>query len=155
MSIDITLLTKVPIVKAMIFPVVMYGCESWSIRKAELQRTDAFELWCWRRLLRIPWTLPCKEIKLVNTKGNYSWIFIGRADAKAPILWPPNMKNWLTGKDPDAGKDWRQKVRRGQQSWDSWMASLTQWTWICTNFKNSGRRKEPGLLQSMEKSDMT
>ena len=85
---DITLLTKVPIVKAMIFPVVMYGCESWSIRKAELQRTDAFELWCWRRLLRIPWTLPCKEIKLVNTKGNQSWIFIRRTDAetKAPTL---------------------------------------------------------------------
>ena len=85
---DITLLTKVPIVKAMIFPVVMYGCESWSIRKAELQRTDAFELWCWRRLLRIPWTLPCKEIKPVNTKGNQSWIFIRRTDAetKAPTL---------------------------------------------------------------------
>ena len=85
---DITLLTKVPIVNAMVFPVVMYGCESWSIRKAELQRIDAFELWYWRRLWRILWTLLCKEIKPVNTKGNQSWIFIRRTDAetKAPTL---------------------------------------------------------------------
>ena len=67
---DITLLTKVHIVRAMVFPVVMYGCESWTINKAELQRIDAFELWCWRRLLESPWH--CKEIKPVNPKGNQS-----------------------------------------------------------------------------------
>ena len=94
---DITLLTKVQIVKAMVFPGVMYGCESWTIRKAEHWRIDAFELWCWRRLLRVPWT--AKEIQPVNPKGNQSWIFIGRTDAEAeaeaPLLWPPNAKNWL------------------------------------------------------------
>ena len=81
----ITLLTKVCLVKAMVLPVVMYGCESWSIKKAEHWRIDAFELWCWRRLLS---PLDCKEIKAVNTKGNQSWIFILRTDveAEAPIL---------------------------------------------------------------------
>ena len=83
----ITLPTKVCLVKAMAFPVVMYECESWTIRKAEHQRIDAFELWCWRRLWRV---LDCKEIKPVNPKGNQSPIFIGRTDAEveASILWP-------------------------------------------------------------------
>jgi len=75
--------------------------------KAECQRIDAFELWCWTRLLRVPWT--AREIKTVNCKENQSWIFIGRTDAEAetPIIWPPVAKNWLIGKDPDAGKDLR------------------------------------------------
>ena len=105
---DITLPTQVHPVKVMVFPVVMYGCKSWTIKKAECQNTDAFELWCWRRLL-VP--LDCKEIKPVNPKGNQFWIFIGRTDAKAeaPILWPPDVKNWLIRKDRDAEKDWRQE----------------------------------------------
>jgi len=103
---DITLATKVCLVKAMFFPVLVYGCESWTIKKAECWRTDAFDLWCWRRLLS---PLNCKEIQLVNHKGNQSWIFIGRTDDEAyiPILWPPEAKNWFIGKDPDASKDWR------------------------------------------------
>ena len=94
----------------MIFPVVMYGCEIWTIKEAE-QRIDAFELWCWRRLLRVPWT--AKEIKPVNPKGNQPWIFTGRTDAKpkTPILWPPDAKNWLIGQDPDAGKNWSQEEK--------------------------------------------
>ena len=89
---DITLLTKVHLVKAMVFPVVMYGCESWTIKKAECQRIDAFELWCWRTLES---PLDCKEIQPVYPKGNQSWKFIGRTDAEAetPILWPPDTKN--------------------------------------------------------------
>ena len=85
---DITLPTKVHLVKAMVFPVVMYGCESWTPKKAEHQRIDAFELWCWRKLLESP--LDCKEIQPVNPKGNQSWIFIGRTDveSEAPIIWP-------------------------------------------------------------------
>ena len=84
--------TKVHLVKAMVFPVVMYGCESWTIKKSEHRRIDAFELWCWRRLLRVPWTA---RRSTVHPKGNQSWIFIGRtdADAETPILWPPNVKN--------------------------------------------------------------
>ena len=90
---DITLSTKVHLVKVMVFPVVMYGCESWTIKKAECRRIDAFELWCWRRLLRIPWT--CKEIQPVHPKGDQSWVFTGRTDVEAetPILWPPDAKN--------------------------------------------------------------
>ena len=90
------------------FPVVIYGCKSWTIKKAEHRRIDAFELWC-RRTLESP--LDCKEIQLVHPQGDQSWIFIGRTDAEAPILWPPDMKNWLNGKDPDAGKDWRQEEK--------------------------------------------
>ena len=92
----------------MVFPVIMYGCESWTIKKAERQRIDAFELWCWRKLLS---PLDCKEIKPVHSKRNQSWIFIGRTDAEAetPVLWPPDAKSQLIRKDPDAGKDWRQE----------------------------------------------
>ena len=110
---DITLPTKLHLVKAMVFPVVIYGCESWTIKKAEHWRIDDFELWCWRRLLRV-FSQDSKEIQLVHPKGDQSWVFIGRTDVEAetPILWPPDVKNWLTGKDPDAGKDWRQ-VEKG------------------------------------------
>ena len=109
---DITLPTKVRLVKAVVFPIVMYGCESWTTEKAESQRIDAFELWCWRRLLRVPWTVRRSNQSILN-KGNQSWIFIGRIDVetKTPILWPPDAKNWLIWKEPDAGKDWRQEEK--------------------------------------------
>ena len=108
---DITLPTNVHLVKAMVFPVVTYGCESWTIKKDESRRIDAFELWCWRRLLRVPWTArKSNQSILKEISPNYA--FIGRTDAEAPILWPPDGKNWLTGKDPDAGKDWRQEEKR-------------------------------------------
>ena len=105
---DNTLPTKVCLVKAMVFPVVMYGCESWTIKKAECRRIDAFELWCWRRLES---PLDCKEIKPAHPKGNQSWIFIVRTDTEAEtaILWPPDVKNCLIWKDPDAGHDWSQE----------------------------------------------
>ena len=117
---DITLPTKVHLVKAVVFPVVMYGCESWTVNKAEHRRIDAFELWCWRR------PLDCKEIQLVHPKGDQSWVFIGRTDAEAetPILWPPDAKNWLIGKDPDARKDWRWeekgKTKDEMVRWHHW-----------------------------------
>ena len=106
---DITLPTKVHLVKGMVFPVVMYGCESWTIEKADCRRIDFFELWCWRRLLRVPWTAR----RTSSPKGDQSWVFIGRTDAEAetPILGPPEVKNWLIGKDPDAGKDWGQEEK--------------------------------------------
>ena len=108
---DITLLTKVHPVKAMVFPVVMYGCESWTIKKAECERIDAFELWCWRRLLRVPWTARRSNQSILKGVHWKSWVFTGRTDAEAetPILWPPHAKNWLIWKDPDAGKEWRQE----------------------------------------------
>ena len=103
---DITLLTKVCLVKAMVFPEVMYRYESWTIKKAECWRIDAFELLCLEKTLWSP--LDCKEIIPVNPKGNQCWIFTGRtgAETEAPKLWPPAAKSWLIGKNPDAGKDW-------------------------------------------------
>ena len=108
---DTTLPTKVHLVKAMVFPVVMYGCESWTIKKDEWW-IDAFRLWNWRRLLRVPWTARRSNQSILK-EINQPWLFIERTDAeaKAPILWPPDVKSWLTGKDPDAGKDWRQKEK--------------------------------------------
>ena len=105
---DITLPTKVGLVKVSVSPVVMYGCESCTIKKAEHQRIDAFELWCWKRLLRVPWSARRSN---QFPKGNQSWMFIGRTDAEAvtPILWPPDSKSWLIWQDPDAGKDWRRE----------------------------------------------
>ena len=94
----------------MVFPVVMYGRESWTVKKAEHWRIDAFELWCWRRLES---PLDCKEIQPVHSEGDQPWVFIGRTDAKAktPVLWPPHAKSWLIGKDSDAGRDWGQEEK--------------------------------------------
>ena len=92
-STDITLPTKVHLVKAMVFPVVMYGCESWTVKKAERRRIDAFELWYWEKTLESP--LDCKEIQPVHSEGDQPWDFFGRNEAKAetPVLWPPDSKN--------------------------------------------------------------
>ena len=89
----------------------MYRCESWTIKKTECWRIDSFELWCWRILLRVPWTQGDQTSQ--SWFGNQSWIFIRRTDAEAETskLWPPDVKNWLTGKDPDAGKDWGQEEK--------------------------------------------
>ena len=122
---DITLLTKVCLVEAMVFPVITYRCESWTIKKAEHRRTDASELWCWKKTLESP--LESKEIKPVNLKGNQCWIFIGRTDAEAeaPILRPPDVKSQLVGKDPGAGRDWGQEEKRVTENemvgWDHWL----------------------------------
>ena len=122
---DITLSTKVRLVIAMVFLVITFGCESWTIKKEECQRIDAFELWCWRRLLKSP--LDCKEIKPAHPKGNQSWIFIGRTDAEAEtlILWPPDAKNRLIRRDPDAGQDWRQEEKGMTEDemvgWHHWL----------------------------------
>ena len=118
---DIILPTKVHTVNCMVFPVVMYGCESWTIKKADLWRTDAFELWCWRRLL------DCKEIKPVNLNGNWSWIIIRRTDAEAeaPINWPRDVKSQLIRKDAGPGKDWRQEEKGTTEDeivgWHPWL----------------------------------
>ena len=91
----------------MVFPVVMYGCESRTVKKAKCRRIDAFELWCWRRLLRVSWTVMRSNQSILKEVSPGHW----RTDAKAetPILWPPHVKSWLTGKDPDARRD------RGQE----------------------------------------
>ena len=104
---DITLPTKVHIIKAMVFPAVMYGCESWTIKKAKRRRIDAFELWCWRRLLRVPWTARISNQSILN-KINPEYSLDG--------LWSFDTKSWLIWKEPDAGKDWRQKEKRAAEA---------------------------------------
>ena len=102
----------------------MYGCESWTT-EAWVLRIYSFELWCWRRLFRVPWRT--RRSNQVNPKGNQPWIFIGRAgsEAEAPILWPPDVKSWLTGKDPDTGKDWGQEEKQVTEDemvgWHQWL----------------------------------
>ena len=131
---DITLPTKVRLVKAMGFPVVMYGCKSWTIKKAECWRIDAFELWCWRRLLRVPWTakrwnhpkgsiLKVSILKEISPESSLEGLTL---KLKLPtILWPPDAKNWLTETDPDAGKDWRQEEKGMTEDemaeWHHWL----------------------------------
>ena len=108
---DITLPTKVHLVKAMVFPVVMYGCESWTIKKAECWRIDALELWCWRRLLRVPWTVRRSNqsiLKEISPEYSLEGLML---TLKTPIVWPPDAKDWLIWKDPDAGKDWWQEEK--------------------------------------------
>ena len=119
----ITLPTNARLVKAIVFPAVMYGCESWTVKKAEGRRIDAFELWCWRRLFESP--LDCKEIQPVHSKGDQSWVFFGRNDAKteSPVFWPPHAKSQLIGKDPDAGRGGGRR-RRGQQRM-RWLDGIT------------------------------
>ena len=119
---DITLPTKVCLVKAMVFLVVMYGCESWTIKKAEHQRTDAFKLWCWKRLLRVLWTARRSNQSILK-EMSLEYSLEGLMLKLKPILWPANMKSWLTGKDPDAGKDWRSEERGCQRM--RWLDGIT------------------------------
>ena len=120
---DITLPKNVHLVKATVFPVGMHGCESWIIKKAERWRIDAFELWCWRRLSRVPWTARRSNQSILK---EISWIFIGKTDAEAetPILWPYD-ENWFIWKDPDAGKDWMQEKKGTTEDemvgWHHWL----------------------------------
>ena len=109
---DVTLPTKVCLVKAMVFPVVKYGYESWTIKKTEQQRIDAFELWCWERLLRVPWTArrPNQSIlKEISPGCSLEGLML---KLKLQYFWSPDEKSWLIGKDPDAGKDWGQEEKQ-------------------------------------------
>ena len=122
---DITLSTNVHLVKAMVFPVVIYGCENWTIKEAEHRRIDAFELVVLEKTLESP--LDFKEIQPVHPKGDQSWVFIGRTDVEAetPVLWPSDAKSWLIGKDPGAGKDWGQEEKGRTEDemveWHNWL----------------------------------
>ena len=124
--------------KAMVFLAVMYGCESWTIKKAEHRRIIAFKLWCCRRLLRVPWTARrsnqsiLKEISPVHPEEDQSWLFIGRTDAEAeaPILWLPDVKNWLIGMMNWCWERLKAGGEGDDRGWDGWMASPTWWTWV-------------------------
>ena len=114
-----------------------YGFSSSHVWIYELDHKESWvpKNWCFltvvlEKTLKCP--LDCKEIKPAHPKGNQSWVFIGRTDAEAeaPGFWPPDAKNWLIGKDPDPGKDWRQEEKGDDRGWDGWMASPTRWTWV-------------------------
>ena len=145
---DIALPTKVCLVKAMVFPVVMYGCESWTIKKAERWRIDASELWCWRRLLRVPWTVrrsnqsTVKEISpeyslkglMLKLKLQYFSHLMRRTESLEKTL--------MLGKT-EGGR------RRHGRGWDGWMASSAQWTWVWVNSRSWWWTGRPGVLQSV------
>ena len=128
---DITLPKKIRIVKTMVFPVIMYSFESWTVKKAEPQRIDVFELWCWRRLLRVPWAARRSN----QSKGDQIWVITGRTDAEAEALvfwWSSDVNRWLIGKL----WCWERLRAEGEEDirgWDGWMASLMQWTWTWAN----------------------
>ena len=145
---NMTLPTKVRLVKAMVFPVVMYGCESWTVKKSECRRIDAFELWCWRRLLRVPWTARrsnqsiLKEIcpgcslegLMLKLQLQYFGHLMCRTDYwKRPWCWE---KLKAGGEGDDRG-------------WDGWMASPTRWTWVWVSLGSWWWTGKPGVLQSM------
>ena len=138
---DITLPTKVHLVKVMVFPVVMYGCESWTIKKAECQKSDAFELRCWRRLLRVPWTARRSKqsiLKEINPEYSLEGLMLKL------ILWPPDVKSWLIRKNPDAVK--AEGDDRGR---DGWMTSPTQWIWVWASCGSWWWTGKPAMLWSM------
>ena len=132
---DITLSTKVRLVKAMVFPVVMYGCESWTVKKAEYRRIDAFELWCWRRLLRVPWTARrfnqsiLKEISPgCSLEGLFS--FSSGWNSNTLATWFKELTHW---KRPWCWERLRAGGEEDERGWNGWMASPTQWTWVWVN----------------------
>ena len=133
---DITLLTKVRIVKAMVFPVVTYSCKSWTVKKMECWKIDAFELWCWRRLMRVPWTARrsnqsiLREITLNTHWKDWYWSW----SSGILVIWWEKLTHW---KSPlMLGKEGRRAEREeGVRGWDGWMASPMQWTWPWANFR--------------------
>ena len=148
---DITLPTKVHLVKAIVFPVVMYGCESWTINKAKCQRIDAFffffwidafELWCWRRLLRVPWTARRSNqsiVKEISPKYSLEGLqYFGHLMQRADSL----ERSWCWERLKAGGKE-------DHRGWDGWMASLTQGTWVWVNSGSWWWTVRPGMLQSM------
>ena len=146
---NITLLTKVHLIKAMVFPAVMYGYASWTIKKSECWRIDAFELWAWRKFLRVPWTARRSNqsiLKEISPEYSLEGLML---KAEAPVLWTPDVKNWLIRKDPDAGKGLKEGEEGDNRGQDGWMASLTQWTWVCASSRSWWWTGKPGMLQSM------
>ena len=145
---DISLQTKAHLVKAMVFPVVMYGCESWTVRKAERWKIDAFELWCWRRLLRVPWTARRSNqsiLKEISPEYSLEWLMLKlKLQYFGPLIWRTDSfeKTLMLGKIEG-------RRRRGwQRMW--WLDDITdQWTWVWASSRSWWRTGKPGMLQSM------
>ena len=145
---DISLPAKVHLVKAMVFPVVMYECESWTIKKAEWRRIDAFKLWCWRRLLRVPWTakrsnhqFSRKSVLNIHWK-HWCWSW----NSNTLATWCKELTPW---RRPQCLERLKAGGEGDDRGWADWMASLTQWTWVWVNSGSWWRTGRPGVLQSM------
>ena len=151
---DITLPTKVRLVKTIVFPVVMYGCESWTIKKAKHQRIDAFELWWWRRLLRVPWTARRSNqsiLKEINPEYSLEGLML-----KLKLQYFGHlMRRAFHWKRPWCWKRLRARGDEDDREWDGWMVSPTQWTWVCINSRSWWWTGRPGVLQSMGHKDTT
>ena len=145
---DITLPTRVRLVKAMVFPVVMYGCESWTVRKAECQRTDTFELWCWRRFLRVPWTArdQTSQSKNKSTLNIYGKEWCWSWSCTPLATWCKEPTHW---KRPWCWERLKAGEEGGDRGRDGWMASLTQRIWIWARSRRWWRAGKPGVLQTM------
>ena len=145
---DITLPTKVHLVKAMVFPVVMYGCESWTIKRAECRRIDAFELWCWRRLLRVPWIARRSNQSIL--KGSVlgvhwkDWCWNWNSNTLA--TWCKDLTHL---KRPGCSERLREEGERDNRGWDGWMASPSQWTWFWVDSSSWWWTGRPGVLGFM------
>ena len=142
---DITLPTKVCLVKAMVFPVVMYGCESWTIKKAERRRIDAFKLWCWRRLLRVPWTARRSSqsiLKEISPGCSLEGLML---KLNTLATWCKELTHW---KRPWCW-EWLKLGEGDDRGWDDWMASPTQWTWVWVDSRSWWWTGRPGMLQFM------
>ena len=147
-STDITLPTKVHLVKAMVYPMVMYGCESWTVKKAEHRRIDAFELWCWRRLLRVPWTVRRSNHSIL--KEISPWCSLEGLMLKLKLQYFGHLMQELT--HWKRLWCWEGLGARGEgdyRGWDGCMASLTRWTWVCVNSGSWWWTGRPGVLQFM------
>ena len=146
---DITLSTKVCLVKAMVFPVVMYGCESWTMKKAEHQKVDAFELWCWRRLLRVPWTARRSNqsiLKEISPGCSLEGLMLKlKLQYFGHLMWSADSleKTLMLGKRLRAGGE------GDDRGWDGWMASPTRWTWVWVGSRNWWWTGRPGVLRFM------
>ena len=145
---DITLPTKVHLVKAMVFPIVMYGCESWTIKIKECLRIDAFELWCWRRLLRVLWTASSSNqsiLKEISPEYSLEGLML-KLKLQYMATWCKELTHW---KRPWCWEWLKEGGEGGDGGWDGWMASATQWTWIWVSSESWWWTGKPGVVQSM------
>ena len=145
---DITLPTKFCLVKAMVFPVVMHGCESWTVKKAEHRRIDAFELWCWRRLWRVPWTARRSNQSILRRSvlsvlwKDWCWSW----NSNTLATWCEELILW---KRPWCWKRLKAGGEGDNRGWDGWMASPAWWTWVWVSYRSWWWTRKPGVLQSM------
>ena len=145
-----TLPTKVCLVKAMVFPVVMYGCESWTVKKAERRRMDAFELWCWRRLLRVPWTARRSSQSILKSILISPGISLEGMMLKLKLQYFGHLMQRVDSLEKT--RCWEGLWAGGEVDnwgWDGWMASLTRWTWVWVNSRRWWRTGRPGVLRFM------